>query len=513
MIKCAIYARFSSNNQQEDSIEAQIKACKKYAKDNNMSIVETYIDRAKSATNDNRPSFQKMIQDSNHGVFNTVIVHKLDRFSRNRYDKSHYKRILKLNGVSIRSVLENIDDSPESIMMESIIDGMNEYYSANLAREVRKVMHHNAEKAKHNGGIPPLGLDVDIETMEYIINKEEAIIVKEIFEMYSNGLGYKKIVKRLNRKGYKTKLGNSFSTNSISSILRNEKYTGTYVYNRAQSKSVDGKRNNWKSKSEDEIIRVPNAFPAIVSEQLFTEVQDGIKSNSRNRQSGQYKSKETYLLSGLVECGVCGYAMTGNRRFAGRNKTKYVTHRCNNRFRKGSVGCGNKEIRKDYLEEFVLKELVEKIFSPKNIPILIDELITYQANKESSVLNKIKLLESKIREAEKTINNLLKAIEQGIISKSITTQLNQREDEKIELEYELDKVKASTMQQEINEEMILNIVNHFKANLSKNNTVEVKKFVQAFVKKVIVKEDHIIVVFTFNPIVDLSGGGGGTCYP
>jgi Site-specific recombinases, DNA invertase Pin homologs len=132
--RVAVYARFSSDNQRDESIDAQVRAIRKYCEDNGYIVVKVYIDRAKSATSDKRPAFQQMIADSALGLFDVVMVHKLDRFSRDRYDSAVYKHKLKKNGVRVFSVLERLDDSPESIMMESVLSGMAEHYSKNLAR-------------------------------------------------------------------------------------------------------------------------------------------------------------------------------------------------------------------------------------------------------------------------------------------------------------------------------------------------------------------------------------------
>lgn len=181
----ALYARFSSDNQRSESIDAQIRAMKAYCQQKNFVIVNTYVDEAKSATTDRRPAFQQMISDSTNGNFNILLVHKLDRFARNRYDSAVYKRELKKNGVTVYSVLENLDDSPESIMMESVLEGMSEYYSQNLAREVMKGMRETALQCKHTGGKPPLGYDVDTGTRKLVVNPVEAEAVKLIYSMYS----------------------------------------------------------------------------------------------------------------------------------------------------------------------------------------------------------------------------------------------------------------------------------------------------------------------------------------
>ena len=157
--RAALYSRFSSDNQRTESIDAQLRAMHAYCEQHHFTIVNTYVDEARSATNDRRPSFQQMIADSAGKAFNIVLVHKLDRFARNRYDSAIYKRELKKNGVTVYSVLENLDSSPESIIMESVLEGMSEYYSQNLAREVMKELTENALQCKHNGGKPPLGYE------------------------------------------------------------------------------------------------------------------------------------------------------------------------------------------------------------------------------------------------------------------------------------------------------------------------------------------------------------------
>ncbi len=159
-INAVCYARFSSDNQRNESIDAQIRAIKKYALEKNINIIDFYIDRCKTGTNDDRPEFIRMIKDSEKGIFDYVLVHKLDRFSRNRYDSAIYRKKLKDNNISLISVMENLDGSPESILLESLIEGVNEYYSENLSREIKKGLNENALKCLHNGGTPPFGFDV-----------------------------------------------------------------------------------------------------------------------------------------------------------------------------------------------------------------------------------------------------------------------------------------------------------------------------------------------------------------
>ncbi|HEX9058736.1 MAG TPA: recombinase family protein [Clostridia bacterium] len=192
-MKTAAYCRYSSDSQREESIDAQLRAIKEYAKKESLDIIKVYIDEARSATTDNRPQFLKMIEDVKKGHYQVVIVHKMDRFARNRYDSAFYKKTLKDNNVKLISVLERFDDSPESILLESLTEGLAEYYSANLARDTMKGLKENAYSCKFNGGKPPFGFSVDKEAGKYIINKPEAEMIKTIFKMYSEGYTYREI--------------------------------------------------------------------------------------------------------------------------------------------------------------------------------------------------------------------------------------------------------------------------------------------------------------------------------
>lgn len=205
-MKAVIYARYSSDNQREASIEGQLRECMEYAAQNDITIIANYIDRALTATSDNRPDFQRMIKDSYKRCFDMVIVWKLDRFSRDRYDSAHYKHILKKNGVKVVSAKENISDGPEGIILESMLEGMAEYYSAELSVKVKRGLKENALKGKVNGGQIPFGYYID-ENQKLAIDESLAPLVVEAFTMYADGYLIKDIVKRFDEKGIVTRLG------------------------------------------------------------------------------------------------------------------------------------------------------------------------------------------------------------------------------------------------------------------------------------------------------------------
>ena len=200
MIKAVIYARYSSDSQTEQSIEGQLRVCKEFAERNGFVIVKEYIDRAKTGTNDNRPAFQQMIFDSKNKSFNFVLVYKLDRFSRNRYDSAINTMALSKNGVKVISATENISDKPEGRLLENVIIGINEYYSAELSQKVKRGLKESRIKGQFTGGRTPYGYNV--ENLKLSINETQANIVRLMFNEYMSGKKIKDIVLMLKDKGY-----------------------------------------------------------------------------------------------------------------------------------------------------------------------------------------------------------------------------------------------------------------------------------------------------------------------
>lgn len=493
MSRAVVYARFSSDNQRDESIDAQLRAINEYADKNNIKIVNQFIDRAKSATSDKRPEFQNMIKfcEADTTGISMVIVHKLDRFSRDKYDSAMYKQKLKVKGIRVVSVLENLDNSPESLILESVIEGMAQYYSANLAREVAKGQRENGLRAMHNGGDAPLGYDVT-NNKRYAINKEEAQAVKIIFDMYINGYSYSNIIDKLNDLGYKTKRGNKFGKNSLYGILSNEKYTGVYVFNKTQRKGVNGKRNGHKQKSEDEIIKVEGGMPQIISKEVFLEAQEMMQK--RKKTPGSHKATTLYILTGLIKCE-CGYAMQGNKR-KDKYGNDYISYRCG--CRKQKRDCNNKEIKRDYLEEFVLTELEKHVLNDEAIPALskaLNEKLRSKSNNNQEMLDNLK---NKLEKINKEIENILNAIMNGIVNSMLKDKLDELEQVKLNLELKINELSIERNSEEsvnITEDQIRSMFGQFKDFVLTRNLPECKKFISDYVKEVIVYRDRIEVIF------------------
>lgn len=261
-MNAVIYARYSSHSQREKSIKGQLRECREYADRNGMTVVGSYIDRALFAKTADRPEFQRMIKDSAKGLFEIVLVWKLDRFSRDWYDSAHYKHILKKNGVKVVSAKEHISEGPEDIILESMLEGYAEFYSAELSEKIHRWQKENALKGKNNGGGIPLGYALDKQTQKLIIDPETAPLVVEIFTRYADGETVRSIIEDFNARGLTTRKGKPFSMSSVNALLKNRKYIGEYRY-------------------QDVII--PGGVPAIVSEDLFCRVQQRMEKTSAHR--------------------------------------------------------------------------------------------------------------------------------------------------------------------------------------------------------------------------------------
>ena len=238
MLNARIYARYSSTNQREESIEGQLRACNEYAVRNGLNITGVYADRAISGREaDNRTQFQRMIRDAERGTFDVLLLYKLDRFARNRYDAAIYKARMSRAGVKIVSVMESIPDGAEGIILESVLDGFAEYYSANLAENVRRGSKETALAGKFNGGHTPYGFM--IVDGKYTIDEPRAEIVREIFDRFAKGESYRQIFESLNARGYRTLNGKPFTRGSLLSMFQNEKYIGKFIYNVSDGDSIE----------------------------------------------------------------------------------------------------------------------------------------------------------------------------------------------------------------------------------------------------------------------------------
>lgn len=401
-IPAVIYARYSSSGQREESIEGQIRECREFAARNGLTVIGEYVDKALTGRTDKRPDFQRMLRDSERGIFKAVICWKMDRFARNRYDSAMYKYKLKKNGVRIFYAKESIPDGPEGIILESVMEGYAEYYSENLSQNIRRGYYDSAMELKTLGR-KVLGLRTGPDG-RFEIDPATAPVVRRIFEEYAAGEKAKDIYNRLNEEGYRTIKGNPFNKNSIRRILQNEKYVGVYEY---------------------KDIRVEDGIPAIVTRELFDKCQTMLQ---RHHRAPAAKRDTSFLLTSKLFCGHCGEPMTGDGG-TGKSGKVYYYYTCNGR---RQHKCKKERVVKDWIEQVVIEQLVTLVHSDDFINEVADRCMEYQEKEKDD--SALRALETRQRENEKAINNMLAAIEAGIITPSTKTRLTELESERAQIE-------------------------------------------------------------------------------
>ena len=460
-----IYARYSSENQTENSIEGQLRECKAFADNKDITLVGTYIDRALSAKTDDRPDFQRMIKDSAKGLFDVIIVWKLDRFARNRYDSAHYKAILRKNGVKVISATEAISDGAEGILLESMLEGLAEYYSVELGVKVKRGLTENALKARHNGGVIPYGLMVNEDRL-YQPDPLTAPVVCEIFERYADGDNVADIIRSLSERGIKTKTGgDQLSFNSINKMLKNRKYIGEYRYG-------------------DTVI--PDAYDAVVSQELFNRAQTRLEKNKRAPATA--KAKVEYLLTTKLYCGTCEGYMVGE---SGTSKTLriYNYYKCLSTKRKR--GCTQKKaIKKDWIEQVVVQDTVDYVLQDNEIKRIAKLLMVLQEREDAA----IPLLRKELAETEKGLKNIADAIQQGIITNTTKQRLEELEALKSDLEIKLLQAELQTTL--LTEEEIIFWINRFKGGDITDKKYQ-RSIIDIFVNAVYIFDDRIVLTYNF----------------
>ncbi|HZJ75030.1 MAG TPA: recombinase family protein [Clostridia bacterium] len=405
-MNAVIYARYSSDKQTEQSIDGQLRCCKEYAERNGYRVVGEYIDRALSGTSDNRPAFQEMIADSSKKTFQYVIVWKLDRFARNRYDSAIYKNKLKKNGVRVLSATEGIGEGDESIILEAVLEAMAETYSRQLSQNVMRGLKESALKANSTGGVIPLGYR--LENGKLVIEEVEAEAVKLIFERYAAGVKKKAIAEELNNKGYKTGRGCAFNINSFRTVLNNRKYIGVFKF---------------------DDIEVEGGCPAIIDKELFDRCAKRALANRRAPARG--KAKVEYLLTGKLFCGYCGAPMVGDSGTSATGST-YHYYSCSTRKRRLGV-CDKKREKKDFLEWYVVEQTLEYVLTPERIEHIASKVVEAY-NREFN--------ESGVRECERRSAALLREFDQ--LAATLIRTENERMIKKI-------NEKAETLELRIND--------------------------------------------------------------
>lgn len=420
-----IYGRYSAGPTQTDqSLEGQLRDCYAYARHHGIKIIHEYLDRHISGKEaESRPEFQQMITDSKRKRFNVVLVWKLDRFARNRYDSARYKTAMKKNGVRVISVMEPISEGPEGIILESVLEGFAEYFSADLSQKVKRGMLESAHKCRCMG-LPPIGYKVG-PNREFLIDEEKAPYVQRIFRMYVSGEPNRKIIDEVNAMGCRSSRGKPLAYTNVPKIISCEKYIGVY---------------------ESQGVRVENAIPPIITPDLWLAAQERLRASAVGAytyKNNGANAKQCYLLAGKVFCGECGAPMVGETSLktfpdGSTLRRSYYTcarRKCNKRSERRkplSERCPKKLVRKEALEELVKDRTRFFLKRPDVLEAIrkaCQEIEANQITRESEV----KAIRSQMKRNQTRIDNILKAIEEGVYTPSVTERLKSLEAEQFQL--------------------------------------------------------------------------------
>lgn len=449
-MKAVIYARYSGGPRQTDqSIEGQVTVCKKFIRDHGYKYTHLYADRHISGRTDNRPEFQQMIEDGKKGKFDVLVLYSSDRFSRDRYHSAKYKKILKDHGVKIQYAAESIPETPEGILLESLMEGWAQYYSEELSRKVKRGMTESALKCKANGTIRPWGYIV-AEDKHYIIDPDLAPLVKKVFDKYLEGETMTDIANWLNARGYTTHKGKDFTDAAIRRMLENERYIGTYKWG--------------------EIV-IPDGMPAIIDQETFKEVQMKLEKTKKRKSA-------FFPLQGKLVCKECGAPYYGVSGTSKSGKAYYYYKPSCEHF---------KNIRKDKLERTVIEETKALFFDTSELKKLVDKLEILLDEKRASMV---------ASETEKAMLRRLDKEADEIVDKMISYGDNPRLMKKLEEKLAQTEAKARSLQDEIDSRDFYRLITRKDLEEGVKKFLEADdKMIPALIHKVVRDENNMVIYF------------------
>ena len=466
-----IYARYSAGPRQTDqSIEGQLRVCTDFCKQRGLTVVDTYCDRHISGRTDERPEFQRLIADAKRKKFEAVVVYKTDRFARNKYDSAVYKRELKRNGIQIFYAAEAIPDGPEGIILESLMEGLAEYYSAELAQKIKRGMHESALKCQSTGSGRPLGYRVD-EQKHFQIDPESAQTVQTIFEQYIKGESNAAICELLNSRGLRTAQGKPFNKNSINRIIKNRKYIGEYRYHD---------------------IVVEGGIPAIISKDTFNLAQ--AEMERRRTRKAPKSPKAEYLLAGRLFCGHCKGPMQGVSG-TGKSGNKWYYYYCGNTRGKNKT-CDKKQVSRDRLERAVVDFTVRYILQEEVLEELARKVHAAQ-ERQNDTASEIAFYEKKLADNKKSIANVLRAIESGAATQTLPARLQELENEQAVILGELSFLKGKRLA--FTEDQILfALMKHLEPYPGEPEQDYRRRIISDFVSEVYLYDDQLLIYFNIS---------------
>jgi DNA invertase Pin-like site-specific DNA recombinase len=461
------YYRYSSHTQTEQSIEGQQSAARAYAAAQGYNLVHEYADRAMTGRNDDREEFQKMLSDATKHKFKVIILWKVDRFGRNREEITFNKYHCKKNGVRVEYVAENVPQSPEGVILESVLEGMAEYYSLQLSQNIRRGQLESAKKAQCTGGNRPLGY-LTGDDKKFIIDPDTAPTVQTVFRMYAAGNTITEIIDYLNAQGLRTLRGKPFTKNSLRTILTNEKYIGVYTYK--------------------DLIRIEDAIPALVDKDTFDKVQKLLKVN---RRAPAHKwSRADYLLTDKLFCGYCGSNMVGESG-TGKSGAKYNYYLCTKHKRERA--CPKKAVRQEWIESLVLDHTVRLLQDNELLEFIAENTWQYYLAQDERQA-RIDACRAQLDTVTKAIANIVRAVEAGMPAEALTARMTELSAEKAALEASIADSELGGVR--LTKDHILFFLQQFRDMDCTDRTAQ-RRLVEVFVNSVFVYDDEITITYNY----------------
>lgn len=461
-----IYARYSSHNQKEESIEQQIAECTEFAEKNGIRIIGIYADKAVSGRSDRRPNFQRMMRDAEKRHFQIVVAYKSNRIARNMLNALQYEAKLDSFGIKTLYAKEEFGNTAAGRFALRTMMNVNQFYSENMGEDIKRGMVDNATECKVNGMLP-LGY-VKGEDGKYAIAADEAAVVREIYDSVLKDIPLAEIARSLNQRGIRTKLGRDWNKNSFHILLKNDNYIGVYRHSG---------------------VVVEDGIPPILDKEVFEAVQE--KLTNKKKTAGRRSPNSEYLLTGKLFCGYCGSYMIGVSG-TGENGTVHNYYQCQKR--RAEKQCEKKNVRRDVLEELIARLTQEYILQDDTIEWIADSTMSFQAmaRRESGIAQ----LERDLADKRKIAKNIMSAIEQGIITETTKARLLEVEAETRDLERSLSVAKAAA--QPVERERVVFSLEQMRSG-SVGSKEHQKRLIDTFVKSVTLWDDRIQIEYYHTP--------------
>lgn len=471
--RVAGYARYSTDNQTENSIEFQMRCIEEYCQKNNLNLVLRYHDDAISGTTMERPAFKQLCRDASQHLFDAVVIYDITRGSRDVSDWFAFRKAMDLLGVEIISTQDKLGDimNPNDFLVELLGIGIGQHHVLQTRQKTIEGTTQKALEGKFLGGIPPYGYD--IVEQEYVINETEAKNVQMIFEMYADGYSYADIIEKLH--GALGKRGKPFGKTSLYSILRNDRYTGLYTWNRRNVKKL----GKWAGGTPNSnIVQLENKIPRIISRELFDAVQIRLSKNNHRTSSDPVapkSAKRTYLLSGYIVCEKCGCNYVGHTTHSHGYKNAY--YYCGTKYR--TRNCDAPNLPAERVEKWVIEQINVFLlnFSDAAADRILEEMKKRMNNCDSE--------KNRLREIELKLKNATDAILNGITYPELMEEIKSLRQEHAELEATI--ARASSEKVPVTKK---DIMSAFSERID-NENVDYRQLMRKYVISIKVNERQI----------------------